>query len=177
MRYSATDIGAKGFDEDTGFGLLNVPAALSQTAPPIDPHEPNEDINEITAGGLFAKNDTPVTSPGHGRASFRARLDVTEDPEDVYRVWVPPHRRVTIRVIPTDDVDVELWDPSSPSVHITGADKAKHLIDSSTKSGPATEIVSVRNSGSRGAFTFLDVYLPQNGPNAAVYRVAITTSR
>src|SRR5437588_2365513 len=103
MRWSATDIGPKGFDEDTGFGLLNVPAALSEPVPPVDPHEPNDDISEITAGKLFRQSAAPLTSPGHERLSFGARLDVTEDPEDVYRGWVPAHRRVACRVVPSGD--------------------------------------------------------------------------
>src|SRR2546423_859463 len=93
MRWSASDIEEKGFDEDTGFGLLNVPAALSDAAPAVDPGEPNEDIYEITAGKLFKDSAAPVTSPGHDGATFEARVDVTEDPEDVYRVWVPARRR------------------------------------------------------------------------------------
>ena len=63
MRWSATDIDAPGFDEDTGWGLLNVPAALSDAPPPVDPHEPNEDVYEIGAGKLFAAADKPLTSP------------------------------------------------------------------------------------------------------------------
>jgi hypothetical protein len=177
MRWSATDIDAQGFDEDTGWGLLNVPAALSEAAPPVDPHEPNEDIYEIVAGKLFKAADTPLTSPGHGRATLAARLDVTEDPEDVYRLWVPAHRRVVIRVAPSDDADVELWNASTPSVLINGVARRKHLVDSSGKDGRAVETVAVRNRGKRGMYVFLDVYLPEQGASSAEYRVTIATSR
>jgi hypothetical protein len=174
MRWSATDIGPKGFDEDTGYGLLNVPAALSEPAPPVDPQEPNDDIDQITAGKLFKQGDAPLTSPGHLRLTFDARLDVTEDPEDLYRVWVPAHRRVGIKVVPTGDADVELWNASTPSVLITGAARRKHLLASSSHPGRAAERVSVRNRTRRGFYVFLDVYLPEHGATAAEYRASIT---
>jgi hypothetical protein len=177
MRWSATDIGPKGYDEDTGFGLLNVPAALSDPAPPVDPQEPNDDVDEITAGKLFKQSDAPLTTPGHGRLTFDARLDVTEDPEDVYRVWVPAHRRVAIAVVPNGDADVELWNASTPSVLITGSARRRHLLGASTNVGRAAEHVSVRNRSRRGFFVFLDVYLPEHGATSAEYRTSINTTR
>jgi hypothetical protein len=177
MRWSATDIDAKGFDEDSGWGLLNVPAALSDPPPPVDPQEPNEDVNEIVAGQLFKDASAPLTSPGHARATLGARLDVTEDPEDVYRVWVPAHRRVVITVAPDADADVELWNASTPSVLITGAARRKHLLDGSGNDGRAAEHVAARNRARRGVFVFLDVYLPEHGASSAEYRVSITTTR
>jgi hypothetical protein len=177
MRWSATDVDDPGFDEDTGWGLLNVPAALSDAAPPADPHEPNEDVYEIVAGKLFRNADAPLTTPARGRAGLTARLDVTEDPEDVYRVWVPAHRRVVIRVAPSDDADVELWNASTPSVLITGAARRRHLLAGSGRKGRAVESVAFRNRARRGTYVFLDVYLPEQGASSAAYRVTITTTR
>jgi hypothetical protein len=177
MRWSATDIGARGFDEDTGWGLLNLPAALADSAPAVDPREPNEDIYEVVAGKLFKTPAAPLTSPGRLRAAIRARLDVTEDPEDVYRVWLPPRRRVVIRVVPDGDADVELWNPSTPSVLVKGAARRQHLLDGSGRTGRATETVSARNRTARGRYVFLDVYLPENGASSASYRATIATIR
>jgi hypothetical protein len=177
MRWSATDIDAQGFDEDTGWGLLNVPAALSDPPPAVDPHEPNEDIYEIVAGKLFKTADPPLTSPGRGRMTLSARLDITEDPEDVYRVWVPAHRRVVITVVPSGDADVELWNATTPSVLVTGAARKKHLIDGSGNDGRTAEHVAARNRGRRGVFVFLDVYLPEHGASSADYRATIATTR
>jgi hypothetical protein len=177
MRWSATDIDPKGFDEDTGWGLLDVPAALSDAAPAVDPGEPNEDVDQIVAGKLFRNADRPLTSPGQGSATLPARLDVTEDPEDVYRVWVPAHRRVAVRVSVSADADVELWNATTPSVLVTGATRRRHLLDGSGYDGNHPESVAFRNRTRRGTFVFLDVYLPENGPSSATYRVAITTTR
>ena len=177
MRWSATDIDTPGFDEDTGWGLLNVPAALTDAAPRVDPDEPNEDVNQIVAGKLFRNGDPPLTSPGRGRATLDARLDITEDPEDVYRVWVPPQRRVAIHVTVSDDADVELWNSTTPSVLVTGAARRKHLLDGSGYDGKHPENVAFRNRARRGSYMFLDVYLPQQGASSATYRATITTSR
>ena len=111
MRYSARDVAPQGFDRDTGFGLLDIPSALGDEAPSSDLQEPNDDIRHVRAGGLFGRATTPITAPGRPSASFTARLDVTEDPEDVYRVYVPAGRRVRVTVMPDTDVDVDLWRP------------------------------------------------------------------
>lgn len=177
MRWSATDIGDAGFDEDTGWGLLDLPAALSAAAPPVDPEEPNEDVSQIVAGKLFKRAEPALTSPGRGKATVNARLDVTEDPEDVYRVWVPAHRRVVIRVMVFADADVELWNGTTPSVLITGAARRKHLLDGSGYDGAHAENVAFRNRERRGTYVFLDVYLPEQGAASASYRAAISTTR
>ena len=44
MRYSATDIWDSGFDEDTGYGFLDIPSALTTPEPESDGQEPNDDI-------------------------------------------------------------------------------------------------------------------------------------
>ena len=177
MRWSATDIGSPGFDEDSGWGLLNVPAALSRDAPAVDPGEPNDDVYEVVAGKLFRNAASPLTSPGHGSATLSARLDVTEDPEDVYRVWVPARSRVAIRVTVSGDADVELWNATTPSVLITGAVRRKHLLDGSGYDGDHPENVAFRNRTRRGTYVYLDVYLPEQGASSSSYRAAITTAR
>jgi Subtilase family len=177
MRWSAKDIDTPGFDEDTGWGLLDVRAALSAAAPPVDPGEPNEDINQIVAGKLFRNADPPLTSPGHGRATLSARLDISEDPEDVYRVWVPARRRIAIHVALSGDADVELWNASTPSVLIGGAARRQHLLDGSGNDGDRAENVRFRNRAPRGTYVFLDVYLPEHGSATANYRATITTAR
>jgi hypothetical protein len=89
MRRSATDIAVPGFDNASGYGLLNLPGALNFRTPTSDPQEPNEKPREIEARGLFSSATPPLTTAGHTAGSVTARVDRSEDPIDLYRVWSP----------------------------------------------------------------------------------------
>ena len=97
MRRSATDIGAHGFDNATGWGLLNIPAALAFPAPRRDPQEPNDRPQEIEPRALFARGTPPLTARGRTTGSIAAHVDRTEDPVDLYRVWAPAQRVLKAR--------------------------------------------------------------------------------
>ena len=75
MRRSALDLGPAGFDDESGFGLLSVPAALAYPTPVRDPSEPNDDLEFVKPDGFFAVGRSPLTAPGRERASLAARLD------------------------------------------------------------------------------------------------------
>jgi subtilisin family serine protease len=89
MRRSAVDIGQRGFDDASGYGLLSIPSALAYRTPRRDPQEPNEEPAEIEPHGLFVGGNNPLTTPGHVTASLAAHLDRSEDPVDLYRLWAP----------------------------------------------------------------------------------------
>ncbi|MFL5952246.1 MAG: S8 family peptidase [Gaiellaceae bacterium] len=97
MRRSAVDLGARGFDNTSGYGLLNIPNALSYRAPARDPGEPNEARDQIEPHGLFPGGTAPLTRPGHLSASLVAHLDRSEDPVDLYRAWAPAHDVLHVR--------------------------------------------------------------------------------
>ena len=73
VRFSARDVGPKGFDRGTGFGVINVKRALARKAPRVDPMEPNDDIILVDGRltGKAAKLLLPigVQSEGHPRAA------------------------------------------------------------------------------------------------------------
>jgi hypothetical protein len=95
MRRSARDIGAAGFDDSSGYGLLDIPNSLAFAAPSRDPQEPNETAAEIEPGRLFAQGTAALTNRLRTSASLRARVDKNEDPVDLYRVWAPAKRTLT----------------------------------------------------------------------------------
>src|SRR4029077_13855544 len=78
-----------GVSNETGYGVLDVRAALSAPAPPRDPFEPNDDIDLVRPGGLFATGSPPLTSRRKPTALVSARVDQNEDPADVYRAEIP----------------------------------------------------------------------------------------
>jgi len=177
IRHSARDVGPRGYDVDTGFGVLDLPAALARKAPVSDQQEPNDDIDHVRANGLFKTPTRPITAPGRPRARFEARLDVTEDPEDVYRVWVPARRAVEIVVRGDANVDLELWRAGTPTVFARGSARRKFLIEGSYRAGRRADRVRVENTDSRGVFVYADVFLPRNGPIAAAYELSARTVR
>jgi hypothetical protein len=179
LRWSARDIGPTGWDSDTGFGMLDLPSALSGTVPAIDPQEPNDDIDQVKARGLFVDATPPITRPGHGKASFRARLDFTEDPVDVYRVWVPGHRVVRVTVTPNANVQLEAFRPSARTVYYENRRAALRgaLIGGSYKAGRGVERFAVKNSNRKGAYIYVGLYIPQSGQLAASYNLSVSTRK
>ena len=172
MRSSARDIAPSGPDNRTGHGLLDIPAALAKAPAPVDPLEPNDDVDHVKANGIFGTAAKPVTSRTHGRATYRARLSSTEDPHDVYRVWIPARRTVTATVKPTNDVNAALWGPRTKRVSETGAARGRDLLASSAHRGGRTESTRIANRGARGYFAYLDLFLGRKVRSAS-YQLSI----
>jgi hypothetical protein len=98
LRSTATDIGAPGRDPASGFGLLNLPAALAAPTPPRDANEPNDDANEVVPG-RDGYHSTPALLRKTATTRVAGTVDRFEDPRDVYRVWVPKGRKLTASVV------------------------------------------------------------------------------
>lgn len=96
---------SSGRDPLTGFGRLDVTAAIHDlTKPPTpDRFEPNDDA------GLRAATGYP--------RRFRATLDTWDDPDDVYRIKLRRGQRVSVLVRAADtDVSLALWKPALHSL-------------------------------------------------------------
>jgi len=116
LRAGAHDIGAPGFDIATGFGLVSIPGALAAPTPPNDPEEPNDDIDQIKPRTLFPDGQPALTTPARPAARIAAALDSAEDPRDLYRIWVPAHRTIHLRVTPAAAAAARIWGPKTDSV-------------------------------------------------------------
>jgi Subtilase family len=176
MRTSARDIAPPGRDADTGYGLLDIPAALTSPAPAPDPQEPNDDIDHVRAGGLFRQATPALVGPGRPRLTLSGRLDATEDPEDVYRVWVPGRRTLVATLRPNGDAQLAAWGPKTRSVFERGAALKRDLVGASLKRGTGREVVRIQNKAKQGAFQYLDVFLARNVLRVS-YRLSVTTQR
>jgi hypothetical protein len=169
MRFSARDVWTPGFDPETGFGILDVASALTREPQVRDAQEPNDDVRLVDPGGLFLSGTPPLTSRAKSKVSLRATLDVTEDPVDVYRVWVPAAQTVTVNARSAHEMRVRVWNPETRTVTESGSAAKRDLAASGTRP------VSVLNTSKRGAYYYADVRLARgvrNGP----YSLSVSTS-
>lgn len=151
VRLNARDIGEPGFDLRSGFGLLSLPSVLSAAPPPPDPQEPNDDIDQVRENGIFVQ-PTPVLPRN---AAFGARLDVTEDPEDVYRVVIPPGKTLVARVSGAD-LGLALWRSSATTVY---DNRCRACLALSSVNGRSFEQLRWRNMSRRKVAAYLDVWV------------------
>jgi Subtilase family len=145
---SATDIGAGGRDARSGYGRLDVAAALgalSSAIPSRDAREPNDDLGAHAAGLTAA-----VTA-------VNATLDRFDDPRDVYRISLAKNQRITLDYTGPHAV-LFLW----------RADKSQAAV--SRKPGPHERIVF---RAKRAGKFFVEVRLP-SGPGGGY---ALTLAR
>jgi hypothetical protein len=99
LRRSAIDISARGYDAQTGFGLVNVVRALGFATPKRDVLEPNDEIAYVN-GTVFSSSD-PFVWRGTGIHQLRgSTVDAVEDPIDVYRIRLPGHAQAKILMTP-----------------------------------------------------------------------------
>ena len=174
MRHSARDVAPRGYDNRTGFGVLNIPAALTRPLPRIDPLEPNDDVDHVKAHGIFRLAARPLTAPGRRAATLTARLHSAEDPDDVYRFWVPGKRAVTARVRPTADVNLAAWAAGTRSVFERGKMRQRDLLAASARPGGRVETVRIENKLRRGFYAYLDVF-PARGVRSARYSLGLSS--
>lgn len=157
MRQSAQDVWTPGFDQFSGFGRLDIPAALAATPPPRDPQEPNEDVSYIKPGGILHHAATPLTFAGHKSGSISARLDRGDDPRDVYRLWVPAGKAVSVALQPDDgNVDLALWGPKTASVLETGRARKRDARGLARRRGLKRERLRARNTNRKGAYFYAE---------------------
>jgi hypothetical protein len=149
VRLSATDIGPAGYDADTGFGLLDVGAALAKQPPPPDPLEPNDDMT-LVDGHSFGK-PSPALFDGRKTVRIAALVDAFEDPTDVYRVKIRRHSRARVTVKPTFGNPVLAgFKPGTKSL------RGKRLA-TSRHSGSHTERITLRNRSNRTRTFFVAI--------------------
>ena len=164
MRMSAHDLVPAGYDRASGFGLLDIPAALAYPTPPRDPLEPNDDVDEVKPKAIFETGQTSLTTPTRGSATVSAGVDRHEDPRDIYRAYVGAGRRLTARTS-GDGVELRIFPSGARSVVLSTPAAAR------TSAGALT----VRNATHRGAYLYVEV-LPRASVPRASYTLQVSAS-
>jgi subtilisin family serine protease len=116
LRSSARDIGPPGPDSASGWGIVDIPAALAAPTPPNDPSEPNDDISQVKPGRLFELGEPPLTAPTRPSTRIAAMIDQADDPRDLYRIWVPARRYVHVSTVSDGNAAARIWGPKTEGI-------------------------------------------------------------
>ncbi|MHB8470492.1 MAG: S8 family peptidase, partial [Gaiellaceae bacterium] len=135
MRRSARDIGTPGRDDQSGFGIVDIPAALAYPTPANDPYEPNDDVNQIKPGQLFPTGEPALTSPAKPSIRIAGSVDRNEDPRDLYRIWVPPHKVVRVAVAANGGAAARIWGPATTSLDESPGARRRDLKGQAIRAG------------------------------------------
>lgn len=160
LKRSAHDIDAVGVDPASGWGIVDIPAALASPAPIRDPQEPNDDVPLVSDGGLFQVGTTPLVDATVRQNRVAARLTPRDDPADVYRLYVPAGREVQARLRSGRDVQIALWGPSTQGIGETSTLRRRDLLGTGRS-------VYTRATGRRGAYYYLAATLLPGAPEEA----------
>ena len=171
MRVTATDIGAGGWDEDSGYGIVNIKAALSAPAPATDTLEVNDDISWVD-GRRLGKPD-PFLFKAHDRKrSLHGVVDYWKDYADVYRVQIPARRalHLTLRMARGTNPDLAVYSKLGRSVY-----KARGRLAWSYNRAGKPERVVIRNASRRAQTVYAVVYSPtaQDARYDAAYTLSV----
>ncbi len=173
IRRSARDIDQPGRDAASGFGMLNLPAALALPSPIKDPYEPNDDVDEVSPDGdRNFRKAPPLTTVARQSSTISGRVDAYEDPRDVYRVWLPKGRRVTFRLTGTADADLSLHGANAQTV--SGRFSAAGRLAQATARGLSERLVYVNRGAGRWAY--VTVRLPARTADTT-YRLVASSAR
>ena len=164
LRAGARDIGPPGFDTSSGWGLLNIPASLAAPAPPPDPGEPNDDVAQVKPGQLFQLGEAPLTTTTKPSTRIAATLDASEDPRDLYRVWVPAHKTVRATVSGDGRAAARIWGPQTVSVNEGLAARRRDLRGQSIR------------AGNKGFIAYVEVLLTGRSADAR-YVLSVTAAK
>ena len=175
VRLSARDLGRKGFDDATGFGLLDVGAALVKRPPPRDPLEPNDDM--VWVNGRAFGRAAPAVFRGRATTRLVGIVDAYEDPADVYRIRV--RRRSTVHVAAKPvfgDPVLVVFSSGTKSLAKCNRRRCTSAprLATSRRKGSRTERITLRNRTGRTR-TFYVALGPQSGARSldAGYRLTI----
>jgi hypothetical protein len=152
LRRSARDVATPGYDTATGYGILDMTAALAVPTPPRDSAEPNDD----TADAIT------VTTRARPAGRTSGRVAAYEDPRDVLRVWLPAKKRLAVSATSTSGVSLALYQGSIAS---------SGRLSTSTRAGGTTSL-SFRNRGA-GREAYL-VVTPARGTRSSDYTASLS---
>jgi hypothetical protein len=147
LRRSAVDLGPAGRDDDTGYGLLDVSAALA--AAPLAKEgsaEPDDDVMWVR--GANAAAHPPFLTKKKLRFKAAGTVSPTKDPADLYPVRLIRRERLVVSVTAADPgalLDLSILGPKAGDNDIgSGIDQNRLVSTGGLSSAPQLEITAGR---------------------------------
>lgn len=173
LRRSAVDLGRKGYDVRTGYGKLNLGAALLTPAPGKDRGEPNDDFRFVD--GRAFRRKSKLAWRGRDPKGILASVDFFEDPVDVYRVRIPGGSRAVISLKPVlGNANLAVYRGGSPTVVARRGLARRGLIALSGRKGLRRDQVRVSNGSARRRTALVVVYQRGLRPANSIYALSFT---
>ena len=164
----ARDVGAKGWDEQTGWGVLDLGNALRAAIPPADRPEVDDDIYWVT--GARAKAHPPALTTKKRSTTVNATVAAFDDPIDVVPVRLRKGDRFSARLAGSVKTGLTfgLYNPSASSFELDAV-KQPHLV----RSGTSRLSVRINRSG----IWFVAVAAPDSPTTEVRYSLSLSARR
>lgn len=159
LRASNRDIEQPGWDPYSGYGLIQISAALGVPTPPKDPLEPNDqpEFTRAASKGIFGK---PYLWDGGAKATIQAFGDSADDDLDAYRIRVPARSDVKVQLRPIrGSVNLYAFRSSATDFYRSTP------VAASRRGGLKMDTIWIRNSSNRSRAGFV-VVNSVSGPNS-----------
>ena len=172
LRRSARDLQRPGWDISTGWGTLDLKAAVRAPAAAERPlRAQRRHPLDRRAQRVPARPAAPahVDAPDRGRA----RIDLQKDPVDVYPLWVPAGGRATVRLSEHGDGGR----PLRVAAAVPGRPTARGAIAKSRRRGLVPDRLTVTNRGDRGEKVWIEVRGARGRALSGEYRLDMTRGR
>jgi len=155
LRWSATDADVRGWDSNTGFGVLNLAGALTEPDPPADTVEVNDDVEWVN-GTRFTRADPYIFRTFSRTRYVSGSVDTWKDPADVYRIELARHANVDVTLRPASrrDPDLAVYRSRATTIY-----KRRDRIAFSYRAAGRTESIRLSNRGPR-TVAYVAVYAP-----------------
>lgn len=148
LRSSATDVDPAGWDQETGYGLLNVQRAISAPAPLADASREVDDDPYYVRGANAPGH--PVLLAKTKRASLSGSVSATKDPADVYPVSLKKNERLTATAtvgVATGLVGLGLWKPNVGDFDVSNQNGKTEIVSTGGFSDTAQLKMQARSAG------------------------------
>jgi hypothetical protein len=126
IRHAGADLGLTGWDQDTGFGMLDVAAATTAATPPLLGNEVDDDI-------LFAKAKPFVSLKLRKAKLIKDSESAAKDNTDVFKIKLKKGELISANITtktPNALFSVSLYDGKAGPLDLTN-DVTKHLVKDS----------------------------------------------